>query len=131
MAIKVALIDDNKEIRYIVKEVLEMEEDIELCAEAETLDKARALLSQTRPDVAVVDISIEHNDGGFTLLSEIINLNLPTKVIMFSAHSENIFSEKSLKAGAKGYLCKDKTVRCIVDAIRSVHAGKEFVSTKC
>ena len=131
MPIKVVLIDDNKEIRFIVREVLEMEDDIKLCGEAETLEKAKALLADLKPDVAIVDISIEHNDGGFKLLAEIISSNLPTKVIMFSAHSENIFSEKSLKAGAKGYLCKDKTVKCIVDAIREVYAGKEFVSTNC
>jgi len=127
-AIKVIIIDDNLSIRRIVKELLTMEKDIVFCGEAESGHSGRVLLSEVEPDVAIIDISLDQDGGGFKVLEGIKAANLSTKVIMFSAHSEDVYADKSFKAGAKGYLCKDKTVGCLIDAIRCVHSGQEYSS---
>ncbi len=126
--IKVVIIDDNKSIRRIVKELLETESDLSLCGEAEDIESGKTLLMQQSPDVAIIDISLGENEGGFKVLQEINDFKWPTKVIMFSAHSEETYSGRCLKAGAQAYLCKDKAVGCLVEAIRCVHAGEEYVS---
>ena len=126
--INVVVIDDNLRSRYIIKETLKTEEDIHICDEAETLEQAKNILARWRPDIAILDLSLDENEGGLKLLQEISQLHLPTNFIVLSAHAEASYSQKSLQAGAKGYICKDKTVRCLGPAIHSVHSGKEFVS---
>ncbi len=127
--IKVVVIDDNIAFRSIIKEVISMEDDIQLAGEADNLEEAREVLLQNHPDVALLDISLDGTEGGLQFLKTADDFHVD--FIILSAHNENLYSAKSLEAGAKGYVCKDKTVRCLADAIRSVHAGKEFVSSDC
>ena len=126
-SIKVMIIDDNSTIRKIVKELIKMEKDLTFCGEAEDSQAAWVLLSEAEPDVAVIDISLNEEGGGLKILQDIKSAGLTTKVIMFSAHSESLYADQCLKAGAHGYLSKDKTVGQLVDAIRSVYAGEQFV----
>jgi DNA-binding NarL/FixJ family response regulator len=128
--IEVVVIDDNKRIRFIVKETLRTERDIHICDEAETVERARELLAARRPDVAILDISLGEDEGGLKLLKEFTALpGHPTQFIILSAHNETNYSGRSLEAGARGYVCKDKTVQCLAEAIRSVRSGKRFVSS--
>jgi DNA-binding NarL/FixJ family response regulator len=128
-AIKVVIIDDNKAIRRIVEEVLSLEKDFVICGEADTVETAQSLLFVHQPDVAIIDISLNEEGGGFRLLEDMLTANLLTKAIMFSAYPAEIYSQKSLKAGAKGYLCKEQAVESLSEAIRCVHSGGIFIST--
>jgi len=126
--IKAVIIDDNKRIRRLVKEILSLEEDIEVCGEAGSLQEAKAVLAEYQPDITISDLLFgEYRDEMF--LREITKLSTITKVLILSAHSEALYSARCLQAGAKGYICKDKVVNSLAEAIRAVHAGKEFVSS--
>jgi DNA-binding NarL/FixJ family response regulator len=127
-AIKVVIIDDNKAIRRIVQEVLSMEKDFAFCGEADSIGAAQVLLFAQQPDVAIIDISLNEEGGGFRLLKDMRVANLPTKAIMFSAYPAEIYSQKSLESGAKGYLCKEHAVESLGEAIRCVHSGGIFIS---
>jgi DNA-binding NarL/FixJ family response regulator len=127
--IRVIIIDDNKGIRSLIREILEYEEDLEICGEAENLAQAREIISEQKPDIAILDISMDENEGGLSFLKEAISQNLSTKFIILSAHNEDTYSDQSLLAGAKGYICKDKTVQSLAHAIRDVQDGKQFVSS--
>lgn len=126
--IRIAIVDDNPEVRFIIKEIVKFEKDIEVCSEAENLEEARLTIKEFRPDIVILDISLEEENGGLKFLHEIPQLNSSAKAIIVSAHNEEPYAAKSLKEGAKGYICKDKTVSCLIPAIRTVHAGNEFVS---
>jgi two-component system uhpT operon response regulator UhpA len=128
--IKVIIIDDNKAIRALIREILEFEDGIEICDEAENLTRAREVLSQWQPDIAILDISLGQDEGGLEFLKDISRPAVATNFIIVSNHEEEHYSAKSLKVGAKGYVCKSRAVQCLADAIRAVHAGKEFVSSE-
>ena len=127
--ITVVIIDDNKEIRSLMRAVLEEEKDINLCAEASNLEQAKDVLHIIRPDTALLDISIGGEEGGLAFMRKISDWSLPTQVIILSAHPESQYSQKSLNAGAKGYICKDKAMECLATAIRTVQSGNKFVSS--
>lgn len=127
--IKVVVIDDNMRFRHIIREVIEAENDIQICDEADNLEQAKNILAKYCPDIALLDISVDGREGGLQFLKEVCKLKMSTSFIILSNHNEVYYSGKSLQAGAKGYICKDKTVRCLAHAIRSVQAGKEFVSS--
>lgn len=126
--IKIVVIEDNRRFRDIIREVIEFEGDIEICDEAENLEQARAILTKCSPDIALLDLSIGEYEGGLKFLQEMRQLNVPTDFIVLSAHNEATYSAKSIQAGAKGYLCKDKTVPCLAQAIRSVRAAHKVIS---
>jgi DNA-binding NarL/FixJ family response regulator len=128
--IKIVVIDDNDSFRWLIKEIVRTEEDIQICGEAETLDDARKIILQWRPHIVLLDISVDEREGGLNFLQEVRQLNASTHCIIISAHAEAFYADKSLKAGAKGYISKDKTVRCLVNAIREIYMGKEYVSTQ-
>jgi len=128
--IKIVVIDDNDSFRWLIKEIIRMEDDIQICDEAETLDDARKMILKWLPDIVLLDISVDEREGGLNFLQEVRQLNFSTDSIIISAHAESHYADKSLKAGAKGYISKDKTVRCLVNAIREIHKGREFVSTQ-
>lgn len=126
--IKVVVIEDNRKFREIIHETIGLERDMEICDEAENLKQAKEILAKRPAHVALLDLSIDEYEGGLKFLQEIRTLNLPTDFIILSAHTEAIYSAKSIQAGAKGYLCKDKIVPCLAKAIRSVRAHRQFVS---
>lgn len=103
---------------------------MQLCAEAGNLGQAKKLLSESSPDIVLLDLSMEGPEGGLHFLKELTLSDPVTKTIIFSAHGESTHASKSLKAGAKGYVCKDKIVTSLMEAIRQVHAGKEYVSSQ-
>lgn len=126
--IKTIIVDDNKRIRQLIKEILEIEDDIEVCGEAASLEEAKKLLLEYKPDIAIFDLMFDdYRENSF--LDEIVKIGITTKIIILSAHSEILYSAKCLEAGAKGYVCKDKVVKSLAAAIRAVHEGKKFVSS--
>jgi DNA-binding NarL/FixJ family response regulator len=128
MQIKIIIVDDNQQIRSLVREILELEDDMFVCAEAKTMQEGQEMVSKHEPDVAIFDLLFDaHKETLF--LDEIPKVVATTKVIILSAHSESLYSTKCLKAGAKGYVCKDKVVKSLAVAIRAVYEGKEFVSS--
>lgn len=127
-SIKVAIIDDDEYIRSGLREMLEDEPDLQVCGEAKNLAEARTVFSRDKPDIALVDISMDGTTGGLQLIREMSEAKSPTRSIVLSAHDESIYAGPSLKEGAKGYVCKDKIIKCLIPAIHAVYAGKEFVS---
>lgn len=128
--IRIVIIDDNYTFRMLIKEIIGTEEDMQICGEAETLEEARKVISECLPDIALIDISVDEREGGLNFLQEVTALNIPTQCIVLSAHAEFNYADKSIKSGARAYICKDKIVRCLVDAIREIHSGKGFASSQ-
>lgn len=126
--ITVVIIDDDEYVRFGLREMIEGEEGLQVCGEARNLEEARAAFSEWHPDIALVDISMDGPTGGLTLIREMHESKSPTRSIVLSAHDESLYAARSLKEGAKGYVCKDKIVKCLVPAIHAVYSGKEFVS---
>src|SRR5262249_24102606 len=99
----------------------------EVCGEAADLSDALRLLADTQPDVAVVDISLKTGNG-IDLIKRIKDRNDQVRILVWSMHSESLYAERALRAGALGYVNKDQATDKIVEAIRRVLAGKVYLS---
>ncbi len=125
--IRILLADDHTVMRRGLRLLLESRAEFRVVAEAadgrEAVERAQA----TQPDVAVLDIAMPGLSG--IEAAQRINSDLPgTAIVMLSMHSDESYVLRALKAGAKGYLLKDSAEGDLVQAIKSVHAGKTFFS---
>ena len=124
---KIVLVDDHPLVREWLSSLINQEEDLRVSGSAENSAQALALINRQPPDLAVVDITLGE-DSGIDLIREIKKLHPGVKVIVLSMHSESLYAERALKAGAGGYVIKKETTSRIIDAIRLVLAGKTYLS---
>ena len=101
--------------------------DLEVCGEAADLSEALRLVADTQPDVAVVDISLK-TGCGIDLIKRIKDRNDTVRMLVWSTHSESLYAERALRAGALGYINKDQATDKIVEGIRRVLEGKVYLS---
>ena len=127
MTAKVLLVDDHKIVREGLRALLEEESDLEVVGEAGDGLEAIGLVSDLRPDIVVMDISMPGMDG--VEATRRIRAGEPeVKVVALSIHAEKQFVAGMLRAGAWGYLLKTEAARDLVQAIRTVRAGGRYVS---
>jgi DNA-binding NarL/FixJ family response regulator len=124
---RIFLVDDHQFVRDSLVYLLSQEHDFEICGEAGDSAKAEREILVQRPDLAVLDISL-HGSSGFDLIKK-LRSELPDMfVVMLSMHDEKLYAERCIRAGAHGYVMKRESSQRIVSAIRTILAGKHYVS---
>jgi DNA-binding NarL/FixJ family response regulator len=128
--IKVLLVEDNALVRKGIASLLAIEADIEVIGEASGGHEALKLLEGgMRPDIVLTDLNMPQMDG-IELTRRICSSEFSeSKVIILTMHSKQIFVDKALEAGAKGYLLKDGEFDEFFDAIRGVYQNQSYVSS--
>jgi DNA-binding NarL/FixJ family response regulator len=126
---RIMIVEDHPVFRMGLRELINQEEDLLVCGEADDAGKAFDEIPGLKPDMVIVDISLKGRDG-IDLVQDIRKhyKDLPTLVL--SMHDESRFAERSLLAGAKGYIMKRETSSSIVEAVRCVLSGKLYLSEK-
>lgn len=125
--IRVFVVDDHPIVRHGFAQLLGAEPDLELCGQAGDPRGALDAIAAADPGVVVVDVSLGEASG-IDLIRDIKQLVPRAAVLMVSMHDEQLYAERSLRAGAAGYVMKHEPATAIVRAIRSVAAGGIFVS---
>jgi two-component system invasion response regulator UvrY len=124
---RILLADDHQIVRNGLRQLINGEADLEVCAEAATSAETLTLLRQHDFDVLLLDISMPDRDGMDTLrLLRTHRADLP--VLIISAYAEEQYALNMLRAGANGYIRKDADVDDILTAIRTVLRGRRYVS---
>jgi DNA-binding NarL/FixJ family response regulator len=124
---KVLIVDDHPVVRDGLVAQLATEPDLQVCGEAEDVIGALARIEATRPDVAVIDISLK-NGSGIDLIKRIRARTDSIRLLVWSMYPENLYAERALRAGAHGYVHKGRATREILEALRAVLAGKVYLS---
>ncbi|MBI5664636.1 MAG: response regulator transcription factor [Nitrospirae bacterium] len=125
----VFIVDDHAILREGLSRLLESEEDLVICGEADNVTDAFHAISDSKPDIAIVDISL--GDGsGIRLIENLTYSNPGILVLVLSMHDEATYAERCLKAGARGYIMKQESSRELISAIRTVLNGDIYVSDK-
>ena len=124
--VRIVLADDHAVVRAGLKAVLGTARDLMVVGEASNGLEAVALAERLKPDVIVMDLSMEQMDGN-TATREIVKKGLPSKVLILTMHAEEEYLVGLLEAGAAGYLVKSAADRELVDAVRTVARGELFV----
>lgn len=126
---KIILVDDHPLVREWLTNLIHQQPDLIVCGEAETASMALQAIAVTKPDVAIVDISLK-DSSGIELIKNIKASHPRVAVIVLSMHDERLYAERALRAGARGYIMKRETTKKVIAAIRGVLEGKLYVSEK-
>jgi len=126
MPIHVLLVDDHEVVRRGLRELLSDEPDIEVVAEAGSVDEALAVAMHVEPDVAVVDVRLGDGDG-VSLCRELRSRPNPPKCLMLTAFDDEEAMVGAIMAGAAGYLLKQVRGQDVVTAVREVAAGRSLL----
>jgi DNA-binding NarL/FixJ family response regulator len=121
------IVDDHPAVREALAIRIGKLRDLEVCGEAADVPEALALIDSQNPDIAIVDISLKNGDG-IDLIKRIKARNSNVRMLVWSMHSEALYAERALRAGAHGYITKEQATNQIVDAIRQVLDGKVYLS---
>lgn len=124
---KVLLVDDHPTMREGLIRVIEREADLTVCGEAESIQRALEMIGSSNPDIAVVDISLG-GENGIELIKDIKVRYPQLPVLVHSMHDESVYAERSLRAGAKGYIGKKEPPQKLLQAIRDVLQGEISLS---
>jgi DNA-binding NarL/FixJ family response regulator len=125
--IKIFLVDDHPLVREWLTNLIHQQPDLVVCGESEDAPHALQEISTTKPDVAIVDISLKHGSG-IELIKNLKMFHPDIAVIVLSMHDERLYAERALRAGARGYIMKRETAKKIIMAIRQVLDGKIYMS---
>lgn len=123
--IKILLVDDHQLIRMGIAALLSKEYDLEVVGEVESGQNLVHLVQEKRPNVILMDISMEGTNG-IGLTKEITRLFKKVKVVMLSMHVKENYIKESIQAGALGYVLKDSPREELIKAIKSVYQGNQY-----
>ncbi len=123
----ILLVDDHPIVRKGLTMLINGQPDWEVCGEASGMSEAMNLFFDKRPEFVIVDLSLE-NGSGLELIRAIIKAEPKTKILVHSLHDENLFAERALRAGAKGYINKMESTHRILDALRCLESGNLYLS---
>ncbi len=125
--IHVLIVDDHPTAREGLKLRIALEQDMQICGEAEDVDTALRLLVQLRPQIAIVDLSLK-TDNGLELFKMVQSQKCGTRMLAWSMYDESLYAERALRAGAMGYVHKSYASDQIITAIRTIRRGEIFLS---
>ncbi len=124
---KVLVVDDHALVRRGLSALIGSEPDLEVCGEAADPAEALTRLATQKPDLVIVDLSLQ-NGHGLDLIRQLRAHDDGLRILVLSMHDEVLFAERSLRAGAHGYINKQEATDKVVHAIRQVLVGKVYLS---
>ncbi len=124
---RVLIVDDHPIVRHGLQQMLNQEHDLIVCGEAGSAAEALEKIEELKPDVTIVDISLETLNG-IELTKAIRSTNQELPVLVLSMHDESLYAERALRAGANGYVMKQEVAETVVKAVRTVVRGDLYVS---
>lgn len=127
--IRIVLIDDHELVRTGLRLILEKHADVEVLGEAHDGEQGLALIKQSKPDIALVDV---HMPGfsGVEVTERVRRAKLATRIVILTMASDAPFPRRLLEAGASGYLTKGCPAEELLKAIRSVADGKRYIGSE-
>lgn len=124
--IKVLLVDDHAVVRSGFRRLLEQTAKIAVTAEAENGEDAYRLLTESQPDVTVMDLSMP-GMGGLETMRRILARFPGARILVFSMHENAAFARQAFKAGAHGYVTKASAPEVLVTAVQAVARGERYL----
>jgi DNA-binding NarL/FixJ family response regulator len=127
--IKVFVVDDHPIVRQGLALLINREQDLVVCGEAEDAQSAMLSVNTVQPDIMVVDISLNGPDG-LDLLKDVRMRHPDLPVLILSMHDESIYAERALRAGAQGYIMKQEATEKVLVALRRILSHEIYVSER-
>lgn len=124
---QILVVDDHPMTRLGITQRIQIERDLAVCAEVGTARAALDAMKHCRPDLVLVDLSLGERSG-LELIKDLHALYPAVPVLVFSMHYETLYAERTLRAGARGYIMKSEGAEKLLEAIRRVLRGEVYLS---
>ncbi len=124
----IMIVDDHPIVSNGIQQLIDREPDMKVINSVQDAESAMKYLEKFSPDLMVVDISLKGSTNGIDLIKSLKKRYPKIKSLVLSMHEENLYAERAIKAGAKGYIMKNDLTDNIVKAIRSILQGNLYLS---
>ena len=124
---KIFVVDDHPLVREWLTNLIQKDPDLVVCGEAEEPEAALTAIAAIKPDLAIIDISLGASSG-IDLIRSIAAAFPKVAIIALSMHDEGVYAERTIRAGARGYIMKRESTKKIIEAIREVLRGNLYLS---
>ena len=124
---RIFIVDDHAMFRDGLRRLIDLEPDLTVCGDAAGAAEALRDMRQAAPDLVIVDISLD-STSGLDLIKSIKRDYEDMPVLVVSMHSESLYGDRALRAGAMGYVMKSEPATTVVAAIRKVLSGNVHIS---
>lgn len=126
---KIYIVDDHPLMRKGMAMTLENSVEFTVCGQSESAEEALSEIPNLKPDACVVDISLPGMNG-IELVKNLLAQLPGLKILVVSRHDEELYAERAIKAGAKGYVMKLEAGDVLVTAVRQIMNGGIYLSDK-
>jgi DNA-binding NarL/FixJ family response regulator len=124
---RLLLVEDHPVTREGLAQLLNQQPDLQVCGQAGTTPEALTAAEALKPDLVLVDISLG-GTSGMELIKDLAHRYANLPILVLSTHDELLYAERSLRAGAKGYVMKQEPTDLVMAAIRQVLRGGVYLS---
>ncbi len=124
--ITLLIADDHKLVREGLKQLLELEGDISVIAQAGNGKEAIEKTLEYKPDILLLDINMPEVNG-IDVLRRLKDMGVNTRIIMLTIHDDKEYIFETIKIGADGYMIKDSDADTLIKAIREVKKGSTYI----
>jgi NarL family two-component system response regulator LiaR len=124
---KIVVADDHALARGYIKDLLREEPGVDVFGEASDGVEAVELTAKLKPDILVTDLKMPRLNG-IEVTTRIRQLSPNTRIIILSLYGDKVYVDAALKAGARAYVLKKFSADGLIDAVRAVAAGKNYLS---
>lgn len=125
---RVFLVEDHPVMREGLALLIDYQPDLEVCGQAGSVPAALAKIPAAEPDVLVVDLSLGDGGSGLELLKDLAKLHPGLPALVLSSHDEELYAERALRAGARGYVMKQAATERVLEGIRTLLRGDFYAS---
>lgn len=126
--VRIVIVDDHPIVRQGLTDLINHEDEFEVCGHAENAREAMEQIQNLDPDLVTIDITLK-DTGGLELIKDVKSQYPKLPILVISMHDEKLYGERTLRAGAKGYIMKHEATENVIDAIRKVFSGQVYVSS--
>ncbi|MEN6421351.1 MAG: response regulator transcription factor [Smithella sp.] len=126
---RILIVDDHPIFRQGLTQLINQEDDLCVCGEADDYQSAMKAIAELKPDMIIVDITLK-DMSGIDLIKEVRKFNRVITMLVISMHDESLYAARAFRAGAKGYVMKQEASESIVQAIHQVRSGGIYASPK-
>lgn len=126
--VRILIVDDHPIVRQGLADLINHEDEFEVCGHAEDGREAMEQIRKLDPDLVTIDITLK-DTGGLELIKDVKSQYPKLAMLVISMHDEKLYGERVLRAGAKGYIMKHEATENVIDAIHKVFSGQVYVSS--
>ena len=109
--------------------LIDKADDMKVCGQTDNIRDGLALIKQTQPTIAIIDVTLR-GSSGLELLKDLRAHGIDVPALILSMHDESVYAERALRAGAKGYVTKNEASSAVLKAIRQILKGDIYLNPR-